>query len=240
MAAIRHQDYLDVASARDILTFRSRLVDFANRLDFDLINAVMVIEQPGKPAAVVGVRNAPEEFDAARTNQPSVRRDPVVSRLKSLSAPFVYDQALYVSDGAGDLWEEQAAHGYKTGVALAMHLPGGRHFLLGVDRDQPLPSDQGQLLRMMADLQLLGAFAQETAVRVLLPHATLTVEVPALSQREQEILRWSRDGKSNEVIGEILSISLSTVNYHLRSAMSKLGVASKFQAAAKADRLGLL
>jgi DNA-binding CsgD family transcriptional regulator len=47
-------------------------------------------------------------------------------------------------------------------------------------------------------------------------------------------------GKSNQVIGQLLNISLSTVNFHLRAAMDKLGVASKHQAAAKAQSLGLL
>jgi DNA-binding CsgD family transcriptional regulator len=240
MAAIRHQDYLDIASARDIGSFRARLVDFANRLEFPLINATLVVEQPGAPAAVVAVRNAPADFEAATTDLASGRRDPVLQRLRTLSTPFVYDQAMYVADGAGDLWEEQAAHGYRTGISLAMHLPGGRHFILGVDRDQPLALDQDMVLRTMADLQLLGVFAQETAMRLMLPQAVTDARVPTLSQREQEILRWARDGKSNEVIGQILSISLSTVNYHLRSAMHKLGVATKHQAAAKAHLLGLL
>ena len=157
-----------------------------------------------------------------------------------MHVPFVYDQALYVQDGAGELWEAQAPFGYRTGISMALHMTGGRHFLLGVDRPDPLPKDPDQVVRMMADLQLLGVFAQETAVRLLLPDASVSAELPSLTSREQEILRWARDGKSNYVIGQLLNISLSTVNYHLRSAMSKLGVASKHHAAAKANSLGLL
>ena len=63
---------------------------------------------------------------------------------------------------------------------------------------------------------------------------------PVLSSREQEILKWTLAGKSNHVIGQLLKISLSTVNFHLRSAMGKLGVASKHQAAARAHALGLI
>jgi DNA-binding CsgD family transcriptional regulator len=92
----------------------------------------------------------------------------------------------------------------------------------------------------MADLQLLAVFAQETAVRLLMPTLDDSEATPALTAREQEILRWTLAGKSSSVIGEILHISLSTVNYHLRSAMSKLAVSSKHQAAAKAHALGLL
>jgi DNA-binding CsgD family transcriptional regulator len=157
-----------------------------------------------------------------------------------MSIPFVYDQKMYVDSGAGDLWEEQAPHGYRTGISMALHMSGGRHFLLGIDRAEPLPKDPERVVRLMADMQLLAVFAQETAVRLLIPQTSTEIPVPVLSAREQEILRWSRDGKSNHVIGQILNISLSTVNYHLASAMKKLGVSSKHHAAAKANSLGLL
>jgi DNA-binding CsgD family transcriptional regulator len=240
MPVIRHRDYLDVASARDVATFQQRLVDFAAKLEFPLVNAALVVEQPGTPAAIMPICNTPAEFAAETRNASSSRRDPVLQRLKTMSIPFVYDQAMYVQDRAGDLWEEQARHGYRTGISMALHMSGGRHFLLGIDRNDPLPDDPDAVVRMMADVQLLAVFAQETAVRLLLPLAPTDVEVPQLTSREQEVLRWARDGKSNQVIGQLLNISLSTVNYHLGSAMSKLGVASKFHAAAKADSLGLL
>lgn len=215
-------------------------MQFAEMIDFPLVSAALVVEHPGSAPSIVAVSNAPEAFADATRDLADSRRDPVLQRLKTLHVPFVYDQALYVQDGAGELWEAQAPFGYRTGISMALHMTGGRHFLLGVDRPDPLPKDLDLVVRMMADLQLLGVFAQETAVRLLLPETTGGAEVPSLTLREQEILRWARDGKSNYVIGQLLNISLSTVNYHLRSAMSKLGVATKHHAAAKANALGLL
>jgi DNA-binding CsgD family transcriptional regulator len=145
-----------------------------------------------------------------------------------------------VDHAAGDLWEEQAAYGYRTGVAMALHMSGGRHFYMGVDRSAPLPGDPEQVVRLLADLQLLAVFAQETAVRLLMPQVAGGDERPALTAREREILQWTVAGKSSAVVGQILGISLSTVNFHLRAAMGKLGVATKHQAAAKANALGLL
>ena len=45
------------------------------------------------------------------------------------SLPIIWDQGTYTSQGQGDLWEEQARFGYQTGIAMALHLPEGRHFL---------------------------------------------------------------------------------------------------------------
>lgn len=240
MTGLSPQQYLDVASSRDAETFRRRLGQFAEQLEFPLINASLVVEQPGGPPVIVGVRNTSEPDFEADVDSDAARREPVLHRLKTMSIPFIYDQSLYVAEKAGDLWEEQAPHGYRTGIAMALHMPGGRHFLMGVDRSEPLPSDTARVLRLMADLQLLAVYAQETATRLLLPSAGIDGDIPRLTPREQDILRWARDGKSSSVIADILQISLSTVNYHLGSAMKKLGVVTKHQAAAKADRLGLL
>ena len=240
MTAVGYQHYLDVASARDVPTFRKRLEAFANRLDFPLFNATVVVEQPAARPLVIALRNTPQAFAEATESHTAGQRDPVSQRLRTATSPVMYDQGLYVNHSAGDLWEEQAPYGYHAGISMPMHLSGGRHFILGVDRPDPLPGDPDKLIRMMADLQLLAVFAQETAMRLLLPQATDRQEVPSLSAREQEILKWTLAGKSNQVIGQLLNISLSTVNFHMRSAMGKLGVASKHQAAAKAHTLGLI
>ena len=41
--------------------------------------------------------------------------------------------------------------------------------MLGVDRDQALPSDPSELTRMVADLQLFAVHAQDAAMRMLVP-----------------------------------------------------------------------
>lgn len=232
---------LHIASSRDPESFRRRLIAYAEELEFPLVSAVLVVDRPTAPSAFVSVGNTPEAYREKYDDASYSRADPVMQRLKVLSHPFTYDQQLYVHEGSGDRWETQAAFGYRTGIAMALHMPNGRHFLLGVDRDKPLPSSEPELWRLIADLQAFAAFAQETAVRLLMPAAALPdEEVPRLSPREMEILRWSLDGKSAEDVGDILNISARTVNFHVAGLCKKLGVARKDAAVAKAVRLGLL
>ena len=61
-----------------------------------------------------------------------------------------------------------------------------------------------------------------------------------LSEREKEVLRWSADGKTAEDIGNILHLSKSTINFHLRNAMFKLDAPNKTNAVVKAIYLNLL
>jgi DNA-binding CsgD family transcriptional regulator len=139
----------------------------------------------------------------------------------------------------GELWEEQAQFGYSTGIAMALHMPEGRHFVLGVDRDKPLPSDAGELQRVVADLQLFAVHAQEAALRLLLPEP-MQPEKPALTPRELEALHWTMEGKTAWEVGAILGISERTAVLHVNNAMHKLGCVSKHAAVLKALRLGLI
>lgn len=61
-----------------------------------------------------------------------------------------------------------------------------------------------------------------------------------LSEREKEILRWFRDGKTADQVGKILNLSHSTINFHMRNTMLKLDVPNKTSAIIKAIYLGLL
>lgn len=237
---MNRRDLLEVSQAADKAALHARLVGLAQALGFPYLSATLVVEQPGAPAIMVSVDERPDGYLETQKSVPNSRRDPVLQRLKASSTPFIYDQSFYASAQAGDLWEEQAQFGYRNGIAMALHLPGGRHFLLGVDRAEQLPRNERALTRLLADLQLLAVHTQEAAVRLLLDEAMAAGEIPTLTQRELEVLRWTMIGKDTWSVAQILEITESTANFHLRNAERKLGVSSKFQAVLRAMALGLL
>jgi DNA-binding NarL/FixJ family response regulator len=61
-----------------------------------------------------------------------------------------------------------------------------------------------------------------------------------LSKREREVLRLVVEGKSNEMIGEGLSIEAGTVRNHVSRILMKLGVDNRVQAAVRAVREDLV
>jgi DNA-binding NarL/FixJ family response regulator len=62
----------------------------------------------------------------------------------------------------------------------------------------------------------------------------------SLSKREQQVLRLVVEGRSNERIGEGLSIDAGTARNHVSHILTKLGVDNRVQAAVLAVREGLL
>ena len=61
-----------------------------------------------------------------------------------------------------------------------------------------------------------------------------------LTAREREVLAMVADGHTNREIGVALFISESTAGVHVSNIMSKLGVASRTEAATVAIRAGLV
>lgn len=76
-----------------------------------------------------------------------------------------------------------------------------------------------------------------TMMQILAPHFHLAylrattraneeqppTNMPALTAREEEIMRWVADGKTNWEISIILHVSLNTIKFHLKNVYQKLG-----------------
>lgn len=225
------------AQSRDDL--QSEIVRFAHGLGFETVSATTVIDHFLGQPEFISLDNAPAAYRDAFDDENNGRRDPVMQHCKKKSVPIIWDQTTYISAGQAEKWERQAHYGYRTGIALALHMPEGRHFLLGVDRDRPLPEGSQELTRMVADLQLFAVLAQDAALRVLLPAVPDSTAV-SLTPRELESLRWTMEGKTAWEVGNILGISERTAVLHLNNASHKLDCVNKHQAVLKALRLKLI
>lgn len=232
--------FQSVLEARSRDEFRREVIGFAQKLEFETVSAIAVVDRTLADSEFIIIDNCPDGYAEVMYAPEFGRRDPVMQHCKRNSMPIVWDQKTYAKHGAADIWESQAQFGYSTGICLALHLPEGRHFVLGVDRDQPLPQDSNQLTRIVADLQLFAVHAVDTAMRLLLPASTIESDAPRLTPRELQCLHWTMEGKTAWEVGAILSISERTAVLHLNNAMHKMGCTTKHQAVLKALRLGLI
>lgn len=89
-----------------------------------------------------------------------------------------------------------------------------------------LPPMHGALVRVLANKQ--AAQLKVATVR------------PVISMREQEVLHWLREGKTNWEIAQILGLSEKTVKNHVQHIMVKLRVNNRTQAVAKAISIKLM
>ena len=232
-------DYQSVLEAKDHDQFRSVVIRFAQHLGFDKVSVTVAVDHVGGQPEFVAVHNASPAYLQTFENPDFGKRDPIAQHCKRNTVPIIWGQQNYLKHDAIELWERQAHFGYRNGIAMALHLPEGRHFALGVERDQELPTDGSELTRIVADLQLFAVHAQDTALRVLVSEAARP-DLPALTPRELEVLRWTMDGKVTNEISALLGIGDRTTVFHLQNAMLKLNCNSKHVAVVKALRLGLI
>lgn len=231
--------YSSVLSVESRDDFRDEVVRFAKQVGFNTVAAYVVVDRGVGRSEFYAVHNAPSGYEEALHDQASARRDPVIQHCRRQAVPIIWDQATYTTQGLGELWEEQASFGYVNGIAMALHLPEGRHFVFGVERDKPMPTDRRELTRVVADLQLFAVYAQDAALRVLAPQLH-DDQRPRLTPREVEVLSWTMDGKTAWEVGAILGISERTAVMHVTNAMHKLGASNKHHAVLKALKLGLI
>ncbi len=237
---MNYQHLIDVGLSEDFEVFEHRLVETADALGFSMITGALIRGRlQDADVQITSLGNTPDAYLQAARDLGDARRDPVMTRLMTDSIPVVYDQATYVAAGVGELWEMQAPYGYKTGIAVKLHLPGDKHFLLGVDREEALPASGEQLMPMVAGLQLLAAHALTAADRLLSPMLAKG-DMPKLTKRELDVLSWTAQGKTAWEVSVILGMSEKTVNFHLGNAMRKLEVNSKHQAVLRCVAAGIL
>jgi DNA-binding CsgD family transcriptional regulator len=136
---------------------------------------------------------------------------------------------------AGYAWFRQAQAHLDAGQAPTMAAVALRAAAAAADGHAPLRA-QVHLLAERARIPLQPPTAAVPKAR---PAARAPVPY-GLTGRELAVLRLLATGRSNAQIGAELYISPSTASVHVSSILRKLGVSSRVQAAAIAERAGLL
>ncbi|GGH26191.1 DNA-binding transcriptional regulator, CsgD family [Cribrihabitans marinus] len=126
----------------------------------------------------------------------------------------------------------------EQGLTIPVRGPYGEIGLLSVTRDCPVAKWDKLIGHVITDLQSMAVHLHDTVMSSdALSHILLH---PNLSKREIEILQWVAAGKSQQDVGDILSISHRTVEVHLRSGREKLCALTTAQAVGRAIGLGLI
>ncbi|MDT8998633.1 autoinducer binding domain-containing protein [Paucibacter sp. APW11] len=160
--------------------------------------------------------------------------DPTVAHCRRSTAPLVWDESLFLQ--ARPLWDEAQQHGLGVGWAKSHFDANGVGGMFTLARcADPISSSELQTNRLKM------VWLTHVAHMALSRHITLQAAkpLPALTEREVEVLKWTADGKTTSEIADILELSDNTVNFHIKNSISKLGTTNKTAAAVRAALLGL-
>ena len=220
-----------------------RLESAAQGLGFDSV-LFAVIPQPKVDAGQVYLRsNYPARWREHYDRHNLRAADPTVAYCFRSNSPLVWMPQSFETPAQRALYEEASAFGLKVGVTLPVRGVDGEIGMLTCVRDEnPGPAFLDDLRHKLGSLSLLRDVAFD-ALHPYLPRpaqaAAPVEQVPVLTAREQDCLRWMCAGKTAWEIGRILAISEAGVNFHIANLRTKFGVHRRNDVVLKAIRLGL-
>ena len=218
-----------------------RLQGAAQELGFDKV-LFAVIPQPKVNVNDVYLRsNYPEQWREHYDRQNLRAADPTVEYCFKSSSPFVWMPQSFKTPEQQALYEAASSFGLKVGVTLPIRGVGGEIGMLTCVRDEaPGPAFLKDLSQNLGGLSLLRDVAFDSLHQYVHAAAAPAEDVPVLTARELDCLKWMCAGKTAWEIGRILSISEAGVNFHIGNLRTKFGVSRRNDVVIKAIRLGLI
>ncbi|WP_432454054.1 MULTISPECIES: autoinducer binding domain-containing protein [unclassified Agarivorans] len=214
--------------------FFAELSKITNALGFDFCAYGLRIPYPLSAPRTEMLNNYPTIWQQTYKENNYLEIDPTVHHGMTSQLPIVWSDQLFAQ--TPDLMEDARAVGLEYGWAQSSRQANGTVGMLTLARSTEMLSP-AELVRYRYQLLWLtqvthhGLSARITAEKL---------QIPVLSQRELEMLKWTADGKTSEEIATILSITARTVNFHISQAMRKLEVVNKTAATVKAAVMGLI
>jgi len=224
-----------LAPAESIERIFARVEQAARQLGFDHVAYGFQAPYPVTQRKVVMLNNYPGPWQARYADAGYLVTDPTVAHGRKSQTPIVWTDQAFASNPT--LWADAQDHGIRTGWAQSSLESNGSGSLLTLCRsDEPITGDE--LLAKESSMRWLVQVAHVSLSRAILGQEGR--KHPLLTCREREALQWSADGKSAQDIAEILRLSKSAVDFHLKNAVAKLQATNKTAAVARAALMGLL
>lgn len=209
-------------------------------LGYDRICYSLLTDHPslGLPAGHGVMRNYSEDWMKHYTENEYINIDPVPQYSFSSNRPFTWNWLINTVEMAPN--QKQVMHEAREaklldGVGIPLYGINGEIAGVGLASSSGKTGvDKDMLCKIRAlAFQFHLSYTEKDEVDGDLIDIHLT-------QREQEILLWAAEGKSDPSIAEIIGVSYPTVRYHMNNIFRKLNANERTFAVVKAIRHGLI
>jgi len=180
--------------------------------------------------------NRPKDWSDRYVEKNQVNVDPIVKELRRNLNPYSWSD-IEANRGYNKsekrIMEEAHDFGAADGLVIPIVTLSGSTSLFSPCGPKP---DLTQ--RARAALEIIGIYSHHALQRAMVKQQREGIAHTPLTAREREILQWVAAGKSDDEIGDILSIGTATVTSHVENAKRKLDAFRRTYAVVQAIRLG--
>jgi len=219
---------------RDPKTLFNRALALVQDMDMTYLGLALHIHLAARRPHIILYSNYPSEWLSYYASNDVLKLDPIVAKCHESAHPQLWTDELYRE--VPHFRQAACDNGLRHGWTQSVHDHRHNETQMSVARPTR-PVKIGEFYesssRMLWLCHSLHALLCEHHLASLAP-------VPKLTERELEVLKWSADGKTAADIGRILTLSTSTVNFHIRSLIAKTNASNKAGAIAIAASRGLL
>lgn len=208
-------------------------VELIQSLGMQFVGLATHMHFAGKAPEVCFRSNYPDEWHQTYMQQ-FMASDPATYECRRTTLPLLWNDELFKE--MPQLREAACGHGLRHGWTQSLFDQLHNESQLNVARpDGQIRPDElyENGAHIMWLCQVLHAAVSEQ-------HMASEEHYPPLSKRELEVMKWSSEGKIAEDVAKILSLSTSTVNFHIRSVIAKTNTSNKVAAIVNVFRQGLL
>ena len=233
-------DYWDslalIAHANTIVSFRRAIYEILKSIEFGAVYFLAPIVADRSVGRVLWNVGFPKEWETAY-KQSGRWDDPLPNIALNRGTAFRWSEAnniAQIDDKGRAYLKKLEAAGMGEGIAVHCTAPYARAGFVGVGLPKdPMALDEAMVRQIQVAAQLCFQRYCELV-------GVLDEQLPELSQRELDVIRWIGEGKSNAVIADILGISKNSVDSYVKRIFAKLDVSDRTAAAVKAVSLGLV
>lgn len=208
-------------------------VEQVRALGMEFIGLATHMHYAGKPPKVSFKSNYPAEWHHAYEHE-FMNYDPAACECRKTTLPLLWNDDLFKE--APQLRESACGHGLRHGWTQSLFDQLHNESQLSVAR----PDGQIRPIELYENGAQIMWLCQVLHAAVSEQHMASEEHYAPLSKRELEVMKWSSEGKIAEDVAKILSLSTSTVNFHIRSVIAKTNTSNKVAAIVNVFRQGLL
>lgn len=228
------QDFIESAIASgDPKEVATRFVPIVERLGFEHFACCSHVDPVNPPAGAVLLHNYPRDWQCEFYDRGFYRIDPVLQYAEQTLIPFHWTDPAFlksINEQQRSILVRARECGLHHGFTVPIHLPWRPSLVKAscsvVADSRRVPPESYQVIHLIS-LYLYNAISFRT------PPTQRTSQV-YISDRERQCLELVAQGKSDWIIGQLLSISEHTVHRHIEKAKRRLGVSTRVQAILRA------
>jgi len=215
-----------------------------DRYGFDGLSYIVARTDSGATTGEIAWSTYPRQWPDLYRRATYATVDPRLARTRHRATPYLWDTADSPAAGLfAQFVRDAASFGIRSGVVVSLHDGVAGQVALTFDSTASslVGARREAVVAALGDLMLIAVALHEGVLSWRITKASMRRHAaPRLTQRECDCLNFAARGMTSADIGNKLSLTERTVNFHFGKLRQKLGALNRPEAIAKGVSMGLV